>query len=179
MESSPSCSSVIRILLRHSEGPSPCPPASFEALEPKRREDTHELCCVYVCVAGRAGREAHKPESPSPQQKAVCRRVGRERGWEEGRDVELESGSEKIPCLLLTTETSWHIRSPSPQGPRATCTDSPGRSYGGSEVSGCEGLESLCAKGWMAGSEGERWAGQKPRFSTSQRPGTACGLEGQ
>ena len=34
--------------------------------------------------AGRAGRGAHVPETPKPQRKGACRRVGRERGWVEG-----------------------------------------------------------------------------------------------
>lgn len=45
-------------------------------------------------------------DPPNAQQKEAFRRVGRERGWEEGKDVELEFGSEKIPVLLHAAETS-------------------------------------------------------------------------
>lgn len=84
MESSASCSSVIRVLLRRSEAPQPLPAGDPEALEHRRREERQRS----RVGGGRTGRGTHKPEPPPPpnaQQKEACRRVGREGGWEEGK----------------------------------------------------------------------------------------------
>lgn len=49
-------------------------------------------------------RGTHKPETPNLHQKEARRRGGREGGWEEGKAVELESLSGKIPGPLHTAE---------------------------------------------------------------------------
>lgn len=52
-------------------------------------------------------RGTHKPETPTLHQKEARRRRGRNGGggWEEGKAVELESSSGKIPGPLRTAET--------------------------------------------------------------------------
>lgn len=50
-------------------------------------------------------RGTHKPEAPNLHQKEARRRGGREGEWEEGKAVELESVSGKIPGPSHTAET--------------------------------------------------------------------------
>lgn len=116
MESSASCSSVIRVLLRRSEAPQPLPTGDPEALEHRRREERQKL----RVGGGRTGRGTHKPEPPPPPPTLSRRKLAGEwaekGGGRRGKDVELEFGSEKIPVLLHAAETSQRVFAPSPHG---------------------------------------------------------------
>lgn len=66
------------------EAPSPCPQGIWRPFNTGREKKGRNCVCVWGGGAGRAGRGAHVPETPKPQRKGACRRVGRERGWVEG-----------------------------------------------------------------------------------------------
>lgn len=99
MESSASCSSVIRVLLRRSEAPQPLPAGDPEALEHRRREERQRS----RVGGGRTGRGTHKPEPPPPptlSRRKLAGEWAEKGGGRRGKDVELEFGSEKIPVLV-------------------------------------------------------------------------------
>ena len=106
MESSCGCSSVIRILLRRSEAPSPCPQGVLRPLNMGKGKKGVVL--HYVCEREEdLGGGLINQNPPAPAEGSV-----QESGQRKGKDVAFESGSEKIPVLL-------HSRSFLAQAPQA------------------------------------------------------------
>ena len=148
MESSSGCSGVIRILLRCSEAPSPCPQGIWRPFNTGKGKKGRNCVCVCVCVCVRAcarvpgeqGGELISQKSPTPSRRKLAEWAEKGDG-RRGKDVELGSGSGKISALWRAAEISWHVYRPPPRGHNLPHAEAP-------RVGSRLGLRSADWRGW-------------------------------
>lgn len=73
------------------------------------------MLCICMWEVGGQGGELINQNLPTPSRRKLADKWAEKGDGRRGKDVELKSGSEKIPVLLHAVETSWHVFPPSPR----------------------------------------------------------------